>query len=441
MKSFTRQHKAGAGRMKLFVSHHPALLRIAGMLVLLSAARAATFRGLGDLPGGTFMSVGQAISADGRVAVGYSSSSNGTEAAYWRAETGWVGIGDLPGGTFSSFANAVSRDGSVIVGSGRSASGSEAFRWTKATGMSGLGDLAGGTFGSTAYGVSGGGEVIVGIAQSALSGTRPEAFRRTATNGMLGLGDLPGGNSASTAYAVSEDGKVIVGYSSSSNATAGASEAFRWTRESGMLALGDFPGGNFSSIAYGISGDGAVAVGRGYSGAVDLNTHEAFRWTAETGLVRLGFIPCSDWSIAHAASFDGSVIVGDPESNRGDCAFIWDARHGMRNLHEVLTNEYGLNVTGWQLSGARGISADGAVMVGYGTNPSGQTEGWIADLRPSIGITRRDAAVVVSWKTNGPATVLEQTEGFGIGPGWTTSSVPAYVVGEDFVVTNSTSAG
>jgi probable HAF family extracellular repeat protein len=401
---------------------------------------AASFRGLGDLPGGSFLSVAMGISSNGQVVVGYSSSANGTEAIRWTPTNGLVGLGDLPGGTFSSFASAISPEGAVIVGVGRSAAGGEAFRWTQAASMIGLGDLPGGAFNSAAYGVSADGHVIVGIGVSTLSGTRQEAFRWTVTNGMTALGDLPGGIYTSTAWAVSADGTVIVGDSSSSNATAAASEAFRWTETTGMVALGDFPNGNFSSIAYGISADGLVIVGRGYSGAFDVNTHEAFSWTSDTGLIRLGFTSCNDWSIAHAASGDGSVIVGDPESNRGDCAFIWDAQHGMRNVHEVLTNEYGLQLTGWQLSGARGISGDGTVIVGFGTNPNGQTEGWIADLNPSrLEIARVDDKIVLSWATNGPNFLLEETSSLTSAM-WSTNSATVFRIGDKFVVTNSVTA-
>jgi len=399
---------------------------------------AASFRGLSDLPGGSFLSVAMGVSSNGQVVVGYSSSANGTEAVRWTPTNGLVGLGDLPGGTFSSFANAISPEGAVIVGVGRSAAGGEAFRWTQSAGMIGLGDLPGGAFNSAAYGASADGHVIVGIGVSTLSGTRPEAFRWTPTNGMVALGDLPGGDYSSQAWAVSADGTVIVGSSSSSNGT--ASEAFRWTEATGMVALGDFPNGNFSSIAYGISADGSVIVGRGYSGAFDANTHEAFSWTSDTGLIRLGFISCSDWSIAHAASGDGSVIVGDPESNRGDCAFIWDGQRGMRNLHEVLTNQYGLQLTGWQLSGARGISGDGTVIVGFGTNPNGQTEGWIADLnRSRLEIDRVDDKILLSWATNGPNFLLEHTP--SLTPVmWNTNSATVFRIGDKFVVTNTVTA-
>jgi hypothetical protein len=50
----------------------------------------------------------------------------------------------------------------------------------------------------------------------------------------------------------------------------------------------------------------------------------------------------------------------------------------MRSLRDVLVDDYSLDLVGWQLSSARGISADGSTIVGYGINPSGQYEAWIA---------------------------------------------------------------
>ena len=82
---------------------------------------AATFTPLGDLPGGSFESIANGISADGSVIVGQGISAAGPEAFRWTREGGMVGLGDLPGGAFQSEANDVYADGSVIVGFGRSA--------------------------------------------------------------------------------------------------------------------------------------------------------------------------------------------------------------------------------------------------------------------------------------------------------------------------------
>ena len=421
-------------KTKLNFLLHTAFSVVSSMLFaagVAPSALAASFRGLGDLPGGSFSSAAYDISADGKVIVGSAASTNGTEAFRWTAATGMVGLGDLSGGTFSSFASAVSADGSVVVGHSRSSSGNEAFRWTQATGMVGLGDLPGGSFYSFASGVSADGQVVVGSGTSALSGTRDEAFRWTATNGMVALGDLPGGNYSSTAWAVSADGSVIVG----SSGIANGNEAFRWTAATGMVGLGDLAGGGFNSIAYGISADGSTVVGYG---SPDTSwTHEVFRWTAASGMVGLGFLPCDTWTIARAVSADGSIIVGDPQTSSYTCVFIWDAQHGLRELQSVLSSDYGLNLSGWQLGRATAITPDGNVIVGYGSNPAGNTEAWIANLKPpSLAISRAPNHVVLWWETNASGFVLEQTSSLSASSVWNVVSAPAVVLGDQYVVTN-----
>jgi uncharacterized membrane protein len=88
-------------------------------------------------------------------------------------------------------------------------------------------------------------------------------------------------------------------------------------------------------------------------------------------------------SKAYGVSADGSVIVGwnYASSTYGE-AFIWDTVHGMRSLEDVLVNECGLDLAGWDLCEARGVSADGLTIVGSGHNPngSGNTEAWVATI-------------------------------------------------------------
>jgi hypothetical protein len=47
-------------------------------------------------------------------------------------------------------------------------------------------------------------------------------------------------------------------------------------------------------------------------------------------------------------------------------AFLWDAANGLRSLKTVLTTQFGLDLTGWRLTEATGISDDGKVIVGTG---------------------------------------------------------------------------
>ena len=249
-----------------------------------------------------------------------------------------MGLGFLPSGDLSS-ASAVSANGSVVVGFSNSAAGEpyEAFRWFEAGGMQVLGDLPGGDFWSEAYAVSADGLVVVGTSHSA---SGHEAFRWIESQGMEGLGELLGGEYYSRALGVSADSLVIVGESKSISGW----EAFRWENGT-MIGLGDLSGGEFWSAAYDVSADGSIVVGK--------------------------------------SGVEGSGCSSKPP----DCiaAFIWDAVNGMRNLKEVLEGEYGLDLTGWELWEATGISCDGLTIVGTGRNPDRYIEAWIATIsKPPI---------------------------------------------------------
>ncbi len=354
---------------------------LGGVLALAASSLGqASFQGLGDLPGGAFASEANGVSADGLVVVGLGISVSGIEAFRWTAAGGMVGLSDLPGVPFVSFANGVSADGTVVVGRGVSTSGNEAFRWTSAGGMVGLGDLPGGIFsGAGATGLSADGSVVVGGSRS--GGASSEAFRWTAVGGMVGLGHLPGGFfSQSTAFGISGDGAVIVGLSTFASENSGDFQAFRWTAAGGMVGLGDLPGISVRSTAFATSADGSVIVGRGFSAI----GNEPFRWTTTEGMVGLGHLPGLSGGQASAVSTDGSVIVGSMMPVALPGAFVWTAVDGMRSIQDILVNDLGLDLTGWILEEATGVSADGQTIVGTGINPAGNDEAWIAFLDPTL---------------------------------------------------------
>ena len=350
--------------------------------------QAATFEGLGDLPGGQFVSRGRAVSGDGAVVVGGSSAGSGG-AFRWTSSGGMVNLGqlgDAPGVGGGSDALGASSNGSVVAGTTETDGGLRAFRWTSTGGMVSIGDLPGGLSDSRGAGISGDGSVVVGRSVSALSipdaTTRYEAFRWTNSGGMVGLGDLPGGVFDSYANAVSGDGLVVVGQSVSASSSVNNNyEAFRWTSSGGMVGLGDLAGGSFGSSATGASDDGAVVVG--FSNV--LGGRVPFRWTNSTGMVSLGSLPGgSTNSRAWGVSGDGNIIVGEFVASGDAQPFIWDATNGARDLQAVLMNDYGLGatLTGWDLERARAISSDGLTIVGEGFNPSGDLEAFRVGLGP-----------------------------------------------------------
>lgn len=320
--------------------------------------------GVGDLAGGEFLSHATAISADGSTVVGYSESSNGIEAFRWIYGK-ITGLGALSGDSFHSLARDVSADGSVVVGDSRTSAGIVAFRWENGE-MIGLGELPGGAVFSDAFGVSGDGSVVVGQSDS---GSGREAFKWYAGE-LISLGGLSGANRFSQAFDVSADGSLIVGHSQSETGR----EAFRF-RSGGMEALGDLPGGKHAGVAQRVSADGSTIVGYGAS----VWGTQATVW--RNGEVRsLGaFSQHNVSSFARDVTSHGDIVVGMSinEADRPE-AFIWTETGGMRRLADILSVDFGIDLNGWVLQDATGISSDGSVVVGDGINPAGQTEAWIA---------------------------------------------------------------
>ena len=300
--------------------------------------------------------------------VGEASTEAGWEAFRWE-DGNMVGLGHLPGASSISIAYDVSADGSVIGGYSKSSNGYEAFRWEDGN-MIGLGDFPEGSFSSVVLAVSADGSILAG------HGAPRNAWEACLWEGgnMISLGRLPGGTGVlDAAQGISADGSIITGQASSAEGY----QAFRWEGGS-MVGLGDLPGGRLYSRARDISADGSVIVGQGTAA----EGMEAFRWEGGS-MIGLGDLSDGNYrSHARGVSADGSVIVGDSDSGSGAEAFIWDDVNGMRSLRDVLTGDYGLDLTGWTLQDASAVSDDGTVVVGYGRNPGGVVEAWIARLGP-----------------------------------------------------------
>jgi len=319
------------------------------------------------------------ISPNGSMAVGRDVSHVGFEATRWTRAGGLVGMGDIPGSpTLNSLASDVSNNG-VIVGYGAfGTSMQQAFRWTEATGMVGLGASPGKAT-SQGWSLNADGSILVGNSSNA-DGSGQEPFRWTQATGMVSMG-VPTGFLGGSANDISQDGSVIVGDGGILPFGLGA---WRWTETGGFTNLGTLGGAFPLTRAQGVSGDGQVIIGNGYGP----NGFEAFRWTEAGGMVGLGQLPVPGglpWVAASYAnggiSYDGSIIVGgSASSENASDAFIWDEINGMRILKDVLEDEYGLDLTGWNLEEAQGLSDDGRTISGWGYNPLGQREAWVVHI-------------------------------------------------------------
>lgn len=150
-----------------------------------------------------------------------------------------------------------------------------------------------------------------------------------------------------------------------------------------MTGLGYLPGGT-DSLPADVSADGSVIVGQGGPGP--------FRWTETLGMVALD-TPCPACDgRPHAVSGDGLVIVGwsETSSGTGGFPFIWDEVRGMRDVGQILVS-HGIDLTGWSLGAAIGVSSDGATILGAGHNPSGNPNYWVASIPPPSAVPASNA--------------------------------------------------
>ncbi|WP_162617623.1 hypothetical protein [Yoonia maritima] len=301
---------------------------------------------LGVLEGGD-RSRATAISDDGLVVVGQSTSSLGERAFRWTETDGMVSLGTLPGGS-KSIAWGVNADGSVIVGRSDSSAGSRAFRWTEETGMvlltgEAMNDL------SDARAVNSDGTVVVGTIGSVFGGGR-YAFSWTAKDGTQRVG-----TDDSVAFGVSSDGTTVVGQVGFS--------AFRWTEEEGMILLEQEPD-PFVSMARNASGDGVIIVGN--SGPLN-STSIATMWGEVSGQGNLLVDAASTRSIVNDISPDGTTIVGSVGGISQQMAFIEVLKENLTLLGGLKPQEEDT-----VSSDAKGVSADGSLIAGSSDGVDGR---------------------------------------------------------------------
>lgn len=188
---------------------------------------------------------------------------------------------------------------------------------------------------------------------------------------MQDLGHIAGGVNNGFGWGISTDGTYAVGNSTSVD---GGQEAFLWSQTSGLVETGFATGITTSSLSS-VSDSGVAA------GNVTLNgVMTASLWSQANGFQVIQNQKSSSLHITP----DGQLVVGlEYDANNQMGAFIWDQAHGSRDLKSVLLNDYGLDTGSWVLSYAASISDNGTVISGYGVDPTGKTQAWVANLSSS----------------------------------------------------------
>jgi probable HAF family extracellular repeat protein len=144
-----------------------------------------------------------------------------------------------------------------------------------------------------------------------------------------------------------------------------------------MQDLGVLPTGTWT-VSSAVSSDGSIVTGTGnlYSELGTYLGYHAFLWTAEGGMKDLGVFAGGALSFANAISGDGLSVAGSVYFAGMDRASLWTSSLGMVDLNPYLPT-LGIDLSGWVLTNAAGLSYDGSVIVGNGTY-NGQPRGWIA---------------------------------------------------------------
>jgi hypothetical protein len=237
----------------------------------------------------------------------------------------------------------------------------------------------------TASGLSADGSVIVGsvtLPKPPYWAT-PQLYRWTETGGFEVIPqpfeDWEYGVYYMIGVDVSADGETLLGYTYSLPDPSYAyrfPEAFLWTTAGGFEFFGKPPGFD-SARPSALSSDASTVVGHGQVDEVYSDDEYALIWNRTSGWTNLGL------GRLYAVNGDGSVAVGyledsDPDTSNAR-ASVWDAEGGHRPIEEELAAA-GVSTEGWVLRSTHDISEDGALVVGTGTNPAGQTEAWLACL-------------------------------------------------------------
>lgn len=331
---------------------------------------------------------------------------------------GFLGLGVEEDVVSATYGASMSDDGSVVIGGGFGLDGNfSGFRWTAEAGVAWFERPANAS--DDVWRASADGSIVVGYRrikdEPTKVGTwdadgvfseltlpaeldRLSSFHAVDLAGdgrvVMAMGKLPNQNNIPLVYvdgefqqiqgaegfspqAITGDGRVLLveeweGYR--------IQRVLLLDRESGEVQDVLFDGPE-EVLADSMSDNGRWVVARASRGEEPPIQRNLLLWSEETGAIEVAefaYPSIFPWSVSNAGQIVGYSTDPDGQS----WAYIVDQQHGARLLDEVLAQDFGLadELEGWRLEQAYEITSDGRYIVGHGSSPRFDQEGYRADL-------------------------------------------------------------
>lgn len=359
-----------------------------------------TLTGVGMIPDATNSTI-NGLSSDGTVAAG----TSGGVPIIWSTTHGLRSLGLPPASAISTAVAVASRQGTVIAAIDTNKTPTRSYKWEGS--LTGTGNF------TLLSNLSGYREWIVRALGT--NGTSNTWFAGSSMNTGDGNGREPcrldeftnyprlinpmptGGHDHADFHAVADNGICAGQFQYGGTAPAGGSRnALKWDGGAACVALNTLMGSpsvSYEAVARAISRDSLVIGGGShYPGGGSL--FRPVLWKNSITPTAIPFIPGGDNdNDGEVLALNGDGTLAGGYTRRGITgaseAFIWDAVNQTRSLQQVLTSDFGLDLTGWTLQEVRAISADGLVLAGAGLH-DGQTEGWVVYVGHTLVPLRSD---------------------------------------------------
>jgi uncharacterized membrane protein len=309
------------------------------------------------------------VSRDGNVVVGtfVIDTISGNSHAF-RFSNSMISALEEPLDTTYSAPVAVDETGATIAGNFSEGAGFFALAWIDGSPVPLQGPAATTIQSSTAYAVSADGSTFVG---NVMQNDERSAVRWSGgpATGLPPLA-IPGNTTAS---AISGNGALIAGHVQSS--MDGTWYLAQWNSQQG--AWNNMPEPANSVFPFAVSDDGFVISGMYVNQGGE---YEPFRFVGDT-FEDMGLPTDIAGAVISAASADGATAVGDATTTADPIAraYVWTESEGFVFLDDLLTT-LGIDFEGFDLRAARGVSANGKVIVGDAVNSRNRPEGFVVRL-------------------------------------------------------------